>query len=157
MSTRYWLMKSEPEAFSIEDLRDRSGGVEAWDGVRNYQARNFMRDEMKQGDRAIFYHSGRHPAAVGTMRVVREGYPDETALDTESDHYDPRSSPENPIWFMVDVKFESIFRRPVPLAEIRGIETLSGMQLLKKGNRLSIMPVTRKEFDTILRLGNRDA
>lgn len=153
MSQRFWLMKSEPSTFSIEDLKNSPDSTDHWDGVRNYQARNFMRDDMKVGDRVLFYHSGKNPAVVGTMTVVRESYPDHTAQDPDSDHYDPKSTGENPIWYMVDVKFERIFPRPVPLKELRGIPALADMQLLKKGNRLSIMPVSRKAFERIASLG----
>jgi predicted RNA-binding protein with PUA-like domain len=146
-------MKSEPSTFSIDDLEKSPGGTDHWDGVRNYQARNFMRDDMKAGDRVLFYHSGKAPAVVGTMRVVRGGYPDATAQDPESDHFDPKSSPENPIWYMVDVRFEERFARPVPLKALRGVPALAGMQLLQRGNRLSILPVTRAQFDTILEMG----
>lgn len=152
MTTGFWLMKSEPGTFSIDDLESCPNGTDHWDGVRNYQARNFMRDDMRKGDRVLFYHSGKQPAVVGTMTVVREGYPDHTARDPDSDHFDPKSTQENPIWYMVDVRFESRFFRTVPLKQLRGVPALADMQLLKKGNRLSIMPVTRQEFETIVGL-----
>ena len=155
MAASYWLMKSEPGEFSIDDLKNAPGGVDHWDGVRNYQARNFMRDEMNKGDRVLFYHSGKNPAVVGTARVAREGYPDFTALDPKSGHYDPKSSKEDPRWYMVDVKFEKKFSRPVPLAELRTTPGLEGMMLLKKGMRLSIQPVTKREFDIVVSLGRK--
>lgn len=150
MAKRYWLMKSEPTEFSIEDLAAQPDQTDHWDGVRNYQARNFMRDEMQVGDGVLFYHSRTKPAVVGTATVVRAGYPDHTAWDPQSHHYDPKSTPENPIWFMVDIRFASRFKRPLPLAELRRIPGLENMTLLRRGNRLSVMPVTAKEFDIIV-------
>jgi predicted RNA-binding protein with PUA-like domain len=155
MPQRYWLMKSEPFEFSIQDLKNRPDQTEPWDGVRNYQARNFMRDDMRIGDRVLFYHSRTHPAVVGTARIVKESYPDHTARDRDSKHFDPKSTPEKPIWFMVDIQFETEFSRPIPLSELRGISELKDMILLKKGNRLSIFPVTPSEFHTILALAGK--
>ena len=152
MAQQYWLMKSEPNEFSLEDLQNCSNQTEPWDGVRNYQARNFMRDEMRVRDRVLFYHSGKHPAVNGTARIVKAGYPDHTARDSGSKHFDPKSTPEEPIWFMVDIQFEEEFAPPIPLAELRKISGLKNMILLRKGNRLSVMPVTPKEFNTILSL-----
>ena len=154
MPTKYWLMKSEPGEFSLEDLQNAPDRTDHWDGVRNYQARNFMRDEMRQGDRVLFYHSGKKPEVVGTARIARAGYPDHTARDPQSNHYDPKSSKENPIWYMVDVRFESAFANPIPLKALREVPALKNMFLLRKGNRLSIMPVTQKEFDTIVKMEN---
>ena len=154
MPTKYWLMKSEPGEFSLEDLKNAPDRTDHWDGVRNYQARNFMRDEMRQGDRVLFYHSGKKPEVVGTARIARAGYPDHTARDPQSNHYDPKSSKENPIWYMVDVRFESAFANPIPLKALREVPALKNMFLLRKGNRLSIMPVTQKEFDTIVKMEN---
>jgi predicted RNA-binding protein with PUA-like domain len=155
MSTQYWLMKTEPGEYSLEDLKAEKNQTEHWDGVRNYQARNFMRDQMQVGDGVLFYHSGKKPQVVGTARVVRTGYPDHTAWDPKSNHYDPKSMPENPIWFMVDIQFESEFERPLPLRELRRVAALNDMLLLRRGNRLSVMPVTKKEFQTIVRLGQK--
>ena len=152
---RYWLMKSEPDEYSFEDLWNDKGRRTHWDGVRNYQARNFMRDDMQVGDRVLFYHSGKKPEAVGTARIVKTGYPDHTAWDPENNHFDPKSSPENPIWYMVDIKFESEFKTPIPLKRLREVAELEDMTLLRRGNRLSVMPVTKKEFDTITRLGRK--
>lgn len=149
---RCWLMKSEPSAFSIEDLKNAPNGTDHWDGIRNYQARNLMRDEMKRGDRVLFYHSSADPTAVvGTARVVREAYPDHTALHPDSKYFDPKSMSENPRWVMVDIQFESQFAVPLTLAELRKLPQLHDMMLLKKGQRLSIQPVTEEEFGTIVR------
>lgn len=149
---RCWLMKSEPSAFSIEDLKNAPNGTDHWDGIRNYQARNLMRDEMNRGDRVLFYHSSADPTAVvGTARVVREAYPDHTALDPDSKYFDPKSMSENPRWVMVDIQFESQFAVPLTLAELRKLPQLNDMMLLKKGQRLSIQPVTEEEFGTIVR------
>jgi predicted RNA-binding protein with PUA-like domain len=153
MAKQYWLMKSEPGAYSIDDLKSAPGGTDHWDGVRNYQARNFMRDEMKPGDRVLFYHSGKNPSVVGTAAVSQKGYPDHTARDPKSDHYDPKSTEENPIWYMVDIRFEQKFPRPVPLSEMRKTRGLEKMMLLKKGMRLSIQPVLREEFDIVVSMG----
>ena len=147
----YWLMKSEPDVYGIDDLK--AAGVDHWDGVRNYQARNMMRDQMKPGDLAFFYHSNTEvPGIVGIMEIVREGYPDHTAFDPESKYYDPKSDPDNPRWFMVDVRFVRKLRRVIPLAELKQYPQLADMPLVKKGNRLSIMPVTPEQWDFILSL-----
>jgi predicted RNA-binding protein with PUA-like domain len=151
-SRNYWLFKSEPSGFSLDDLRRRPDATEHWDGVRNYQARNYLRDRIKIGDLLLFYHSNiADPAAVGIAEVVREGYPDFTALDPESDHFDPRSSAENPLWFMVDVRFVRELPRPVTLAQMRDDPALSGMPLLNR-SRLSIQPVTVDQWREILLL-----
>ncbi len=147
---KHWLFKSEPSDFSLQDLKDAPEQTECWDGVRNYQARNLMRDEMKLGDRVLFYHSNLNPSVVGTVTVVRESYPDHTSWDPDCKHFDPKSTPDNPRWFMVDVKFESEFPRPIPLAELRTLSGLEEMLLLRKGQRLSVQPVAPKEFQVIL-------
>lgn len=145
----YWLMKSEPDAFSIDDLAARKGKREHWDGVRNYQARNFMRD-MKKGDIVLFYHSScAEPGVVGLASVAREAYPDHTALDPESKYFDPKSDPDNPRWFMVDIQLKQKWAAPVTLAAMKQNPALEGMPLLKRGNRLSVMPVTADEFEII--------
>jgi predicted RNA-binding protein with PUA-like domain len=147
----YWLMKSEPEAFSIDDLQAMPEQTEHWDGVRNYQARNMLRDEMKKGDLVFFYHSNcPQPAIVGIMQVVREGYPDFTAFDPNSKHFDPHSDPDKPRWMMVDVQFVRTLKRPIPLSELRQYHELAGMQLLRKGNRLSITPLSEEQWAFIL-------
>lgn len=148
---RYWLMKSEPEAFSIDDLRDRPLQTEHWDGVRNYQARNMMRDEMKIGDRVFFYHSNcDEPGIVGIAEVVREGYPDFTAFDPDDKHFDPKSDPDKPTWIMVDVKFVRKLSRTISLKELKLKDELAELALLRRGNRLSIMPVTAAQWAFIL-------
>ncbi|MFO7812416.1 MAG: EVE domain-containing protein [Pelovirga sp.] len=149
----YWLMKSEPEAFSIDDLQARPGQTEPWDGVRNYQARNFMRDDMHIGDQVFFYHSNCEvPGIVGIMEVAGNSYPDPTAFDPQSKYFDPKSSPDQPRWFLVDVKYIRHTRRKIPLAELKENDPLENMPLVRKGNRLSIMPVTKEQWDYILRL-----
>lgn len=149
---KYWLMKSEPGTYAIDDLMARPGGIDHWDGVRNYQARNFMRDEMNKGDQVLLYHSGKQPSVVGLATVVSEGYPDHTALDPDSDHPDPKSTPENPLWYMVDIRFEKKFDAPIPLAALRAEKGLNDMLLLKKGMRLSVQPVKKKEYDLIVKM-----
>ncbi|ALG68629.1 EVE domain-containing protein [Beggiatoa leptomitoformis] len=141
----YWLMKSEPTAFSIDDLERLT--VSGWDGVRNYQARNMLRDQMQVGDLAFFYHSNSKPAGiVGVMRVVKAGYPDDTALDASNPHYDPSSTPDNPRWYQVDVAFVQKFPRLLSLAMLKQHVLLQEMQVLRKGNRLSITPVAADEW-----------
>jgi len=153
---RYWLVKSEPEAFSFDDLLASPRRTTGWDGVRNYQARNTLRDEMKPGDLVLFYHSSTDPmAVVGTAEVVREGYPDETAFDSKHAHFDPKSKRESPTWYQVDLAARDKFARPVTLAELRGVKGLEKMVLLQRGSRLSVQPVTAKEFEIITRLGSR--
>ena len=150
---RHWLMKTEPEEFGIDDLARRPRKTEPWDGVRNYQARNMMRDEMKKGDRVFVYHSNcEAPGIVGLATVVREGYPDPTAFDPEDRHYDPKSDPANPRWYLVDVKFERKLRRTIPLTELKAQAALEGMALVRRGNRLSVMPVSEREWEYILSL-----
>ena len=152
---RYWLMKSEPNAYSFSDLMNEEGSKAEWDGVRNYQARNTMRDDMKVGDGVIFYHSNaKPPGAVGTAEVVREGYPDFTAWDPDSEHPDPKSTPDNPIWYMVDIKAVDEFKRLVPLRELKATPGLEEMPLVKN-SRLSVQPVTKPEWDIILALGDQ--
>jgi predicted RNA-binding protein with PUA-like domain len=146
---RFWLLKSEPDTFSIDDLKARPGETEHWDGVRNYQARNYLR-EMRCGDLAFFYHSNcDEPGIVGIVSVVREAYPDFTAFDPASPYYDPRSDPARPRWFMVDVQHKKTFRRPVTLRELKKQSELSEMALLRRGNRLSVMPISETEWQCI--------
>ncbi|CAI8867818.1 EVE domain-containing protein [Methylocaldum szegediense] len=150
---RYWLMKSEPSEFSIDDLEKRPHQTEHWDGVRNYQARNMMRDEMKVGDLAFFYHSNCDtPGIVGIMRIAREAYPDFTAFDINNKHYDPSSKPDDPRWFMVDVQFVRKLKRTITLNELKGRPELNGLALVRRGNRLSVMPVTAAQWEFILSL-----
>ena len=149
----YWLMKSEPSEFSIDDLKNRPSKTEPWDGVRNYQARNMMRDEMKKGDLAFFYHSNCDvPGIVGIMTIHKEGYPDPTAFDPDDKHYDPKSDPDNPRWILVDVKYKRKLKRTISLTELKDQKQLKDMKLLQRGNRLSVMPVSKKEWDYILSL-----
>src|SRR5262245_32593929 len=128
---RFWLLKSEPEWFSVDDLARSPQKTTCWDGVRNYQARNFLRDEMKLGDRVLFYHSGAEPAIVGTAVIVRDGYADDTAWQRDHPHFDERASPENPIWQMVDIQLEEVFDTPLSLDALRGVPALSDMELLR--------------------------
>lgn len=150
---RYWLMKSEPGAYSFSDLMEEEDSTAEWDGVRNYQARNTMRDEMKAGDGVLFYHSNAKPSAVvGIAAVAREGYPDHTAWDEGSEHPDPKSTPDNPIWYMVDIRGEAAFKRAVPLREIKATPGLENMALVKN-SRLSVQPVTAEEWAIVVGLG----
>ncbi|AOE48878.1 EVE domain-containing protein [Kangiella sediminilitoris] len=147
----YWLMKSEPDVFGIEHLKALPNQTDHWDGVRNYQARNMMRDDMKVGDQVFFYHSNcKPPAIVGIMEVTKEGYPDHTAFDPDEKYYDPKSNPDNPRWYMVDVKHVRDLKREIPLDELKSYPELSNMRLVQKGNRLSIMPIEKNEWDFIL-------
>lgn len=151
--TRYWLVKSEPDCFSIQDLAAAKGKTTYWDGVRNYQARNFMRDDMRPGDRVLYYHSSAEPpAVVGTATVVKPGYPDFTAEDKAADHYDPKHTAKNPIWYMVDIRLDEVFPRILPLEELREVAELKDMELLKRGSRLSVQPVREAEFEAIVKL-----
>ena len=146
----YWLFKSEPDVFSIDDLKSRPAGTEPWDGVRNYQARNFMRDEMKKGDLGLFYHSNcAEVGVVGVIEIVKESHPDPTAFDPESHYYDPKSSPDNPRWMMVAVQWKETFADTVTLQAIKDQPELNAMRLVQKGNRLSVMPVSATEFSHI--------
>ena len=149
---QYWLIKSEPETFSIQDLARAPKKTTSWEGVRNYQARNFLR-AMKRGDLAIYYHSNATPsAAVGVAKVVREAYPDDSAWDPTSDYHDPKATADNPIWSVVDVKLVEAFAREIPLDELRATKALAGMELLRRGSRLSVHPVTAAQFATVLKL-----
>ena len=149
----YWLMKSEPDVFGIDHLIAMPNKTEHWDGVRNYQARNMMRDQIKKGDLVFFYHSNcKEPGIVGIAKVVKEGYPDHTAFDPESKYYDPKSDPDNPRWYMVDIQHKRKLKRTITLQELKQHPQLEGMPLLRKGNRLSVMPVEKKHWDYILGL-----
>ena len=151
---RYWLMKSEPDVYSIDDLaRD---GTTSWSGVRNYQARNFMRDDMKIGDLVLFYHSNAEPPGVaGIAKVVRTAHPDLTALDPRSPYHDLKATPENPIWQMVDVGFVAAFKRIVSLDELRADPALAGMLVIKRGMRLSVQPVDLAHFKRVESMATR--
>lgn len=149
---RYWLVKSEPDSYSLDDL-ERDGRT-LWDGVRNYQARNFMRDDMKRGDGVLFYHSNaKPPALVGLARVAREAYPDPGQFDSSSDYYDPKATEEEPRWVVVDLEFVSRFERPVALEEMKKDDKLEGMLLLQRGQRLSVMPVEERHWQRLVELG----
>lgn len=151
MPMQYWLMKSEPNEFSIDDLARVK--VEPWDGVRNYQARNFMRDQMVVGDRAFFYHSScKVPAIVGTMEIASGPYPDPTAFDPKDAHYDPNSDADHPTWMLVDVRFLSKLKKPLTLEQLKREMVLADMRLVKRGNRLSVMPVDQKHWDYIVEM-----
>ncbi|MDA7878389.1 EVE domain-containing protein [bacterium] len=150
---KYWLMKTEPTTYSITDLENESNQTTCWEGVRNYQARNLLRDDIQEGDRVLFYHSAcKEPAVVGTAVVSRPGYADSHAFDKRSKYYDAKSDPENPRWYMVDVKLEKKFDSPVTLASLREKASLEDMVLLQKGSRLSVQPVKKKEFDIVLKM-----
>lgn len=147
-------MKSEPDVFSFDDLKSRPKQTEPWDGVRNYQARNFMRDEMQVGDLILFYHSNTNPPGVaGIAEVASKPYPDSTAFDKKSKYYDAKSDPENPRWILVDVKYHADLETMVSLEQMKGMSELAEMRVLQRGNRLSITPVTQAEFKAITQAG----
>lgn len=148
---QYWLMKSEPDVYGFDDLKKEK--TDHWDGIRNFQARNFMRDQMQKGDLAFFYHSNcEQPGIAGIMKIHRTAYPDFTAFDPKQKYYDAKSDPTNPRWFMVDVKYVRKLQRFVTLHELKLHSALKDMRLLKRGNRLSILPIEKKEWDYILKL-----
>src|SRR5262245_32307000 len=150
---QYWLMKSEPTAFSIDDLINSANHITHWEGVRNYQARNMMRDQMKPGDLAFFYHSNcEPPGIVGIVEIVKRAHADFTAFDPKSKYYDAKSAAEKPRWFMVDVRFKSKFKHMIPLQDLKQNPVLKAMTLLKRGNRLSITPVTQSEWLAIMEM-----
>jgi predicted RNA-binding protein with PUA-like domain len=149
----YWLMKSEPNTFGIDDLYKKPNQTEHWDGVRNYQARNMMRDDMKPGDLAFFYHSNCDvPGIVGIVEIVKEGYPDFSAFDPGDVHFDPKSDPVHPRWIMVDVKYVRALLRTISLKELKQYGELADLALLRRGNRLSVMPVGKDHWEFILGL-----
>src|SRR5258706_2154114 len=151
---KYWLMKCEPGAYAIDDLaRDKKT---SWEGVRNYQARNFMRDEMKKGDKVLFYASNADPSGVtGIAEIVREAYPDQFATKKGHKYYDEKATPDNPIWYMVDIGFVETFPHIIPLDTLKEAPGLENMVVTKKGSRLSIQPVTKSQFDIVSKLGRR--
>ncbi|HET8771644.1 MAG TPA: EVE domain-containing protein [Gemmatimonadaceae bacterium] len=150
---RYWLVKSEPDVFSFDDLLKAPKKTTHWDGVRNYQARNTMRDDMKKGDGVFFYHSSADPTGiVGICEVAREAYPDHTAFDAKDPHFDPKSKKDAPTWYMVDLKAVKKLPRLVTLAELKGVKGLEKMVLLQRGSRLSVQPVTAKEWEIVTEL-----
>jgi predicted RNA-binding protein with PUA-like domain len=148
---KYWLMKSEPDVFSIDHLKTKKKS--GWDGVRNYQARNYMRDDMGAGDMVLFYHSSCEvPGVAGLARVSKTSHPDPSQFDSKSEYYDPKATKDNPRWFMVEVEFVEKFDRVITLSEIKSKKELASMPLVQKGSRLSINPVTDKEYKTILEM-----
>ena len=148
---QYWLMKSEPDTYSIDDLQ--SFGVDHWDGIRNYQVRNFFRDQMQVGDQAFFYHSNcKEPGIVGTMEIVSKAYPDHTAFDPSEKYFDSKSDPENPRWLMVDVRYIRHLDRMIMLGELRQQRQIADMKLLQRGNRLSVLPLSKMEWQYILEM-----
>jgi len=150
---KYWLMKSEPSDYSFDDLKNERNSTAEWDGVRNYQARNLLRDEIKVGDEVLFYHSNSKPSAVvGTAKVVKNGYPDFTAWDPNSDHPDPKSTEENPIWYMVDIQAGETFRNPVSLSDVKVTTELLDMVLVRN-SRLSVQPVSESEYIKVISMG----
>jgi len=154
LAKKYWLFKSEPNTFSIDDLDKSRGKRTYWDGVRNYQARNFLRDEIKKSDGVLFYHSNADPlAVVGYCEVVKEGYPDHTQFDPDNRHFDPTALQKEPRWYMVDIKLVEKFNNPVTLKEIKENPKLKDFRLIQRGNRLSVMPIAKKEWDEIMKLG----
>jgi predicted RNA-binding protein with PUA-like domain len=153
MSKKFWLMKTEPDVFSIRDLKNRPGKKEHWDGVRNYQARNHMRDGMSVGDKVLFYHSSVDPVGIaGIATIVSAAHPDPTALDPKSKYHDPKATPSKNPWVMVDVKFDREFPRLITLDELRSAPGLEDMMVVKRGMRLSIQPVKPEEFEIVLKL-----
>ena len=148
----YWLFKSEPGCYSWQDLEAAPGQTTSWDGVRNYQARNFMK-AMKKGDLGFFYHSGADPSIMGVVEVVREAYPDHTAQDPENNHFDPRATPEKPIWEMVDVRLHKALPA-LSRKELSAHAALAGMELMRRGSRLSVQPVSAEAFEYIMHLAN---
>ena len=155
-SRRFWLVKSEPSTFSFDDLLRSPDRTTCWDGVRNYAARNFMRDGMKRGDRVLFYHSSTdEPAIVGICEVVREAYTDHTQFDAASDYHDPKSTPDAPTWVMVDLRAVEALPRPLSLTELKAQRVLEGMELLRRGSRLSVQPVEATHFAAIQKLAGR--
>jgi predicted RNA-binding protein with PUA-like domain len=149
----YWLMKSEQSCFSIDDLEKAPKKTTFWDGVRNYQARNLLRDTIKKGDQVFFYHSNSEPSAIaGIAEVVKEGYPDHTAFDPDELHFDPKSNKKEPTWYMVDIRHVRTFKKPLSLEQLKTVPALDDMMLLAKGSRLSVQPVTAKQWQTVLKL-----
>lgn len=151
---KYWLIKSEPDAFSIDDLKNAPAKKTHWDGVRNYQARNFMRDDMSKGDPVFYYHSNcKEPGIVGIAEIASGAYPDHTAFDSNEKYFDPKSDPDNPRWLMVDVRYKRKTKRLISLSEIKQhTDQLEGFPLVRRGNRLSVMPVSKEHWDFIASL-----
>ena len=156
MAGKFWLFKSEPECYSMDHLKNEKGGIGSWDGVRNYQARNLLRDDVKKGDGVLFYYSNTAIIGVaGIAEVVRSGYPDHTARDPENEHFDSKATEDNPIWYMVDIKFCEKFVEVLPLTLLKATPGLEKMMLTQRGSRLSIQPVTKSEWRIVTKLGRR--
>lgn len=156
MSKQYWLLKTEPNSFSIQDLEKATKKTTAWEGVRNYQARNFLRDQIKKGDEVFLYHSSTDiPAIVGTATVVKAGYPDESQYNTKSKYYDATATPTNPRWYLIDIQHQTTYDTPIGIQTLRKIPELSDMKLLQKGMRLSVQPVSKKEWDHIIKMSKK--
>ncbi|WP_438865611.1 EVE domain-containing protein [Neptunicella sp.] len=153
---QYWLFKSEPDAFSIDDLAAMPNQTEHWDGIRNYQARNYLRDEVKLGDQVFFYHSScKDVGIVGVAEVVKESYPDDSQFNPESNYFDPKANPDNPRWMMVDIKFKQKFDNILSLKNIKAMPEITEIGLVKKGHRLSIMPVTKQEWQFLYKAATK--
>ena len=156
MSEKNWLFKADPKDYSIDDLANERNQTTSWDGIRNYMARNLLRDEIKKGHEILLYHSNANPKGiVGLGKVVRSAYPDDTALDRSSVYYDPKSTKENPIWYMVDVKLIEIFPKVIELRELKETKDLAKMMLTQRGSRLSIQPVRKSEWNIIMQLASQ--
>jgi len=154
LAKKYWLFKSEPTDFSIDDLDKSPGKKTYWDGIRNYQARNFIRDDIRKGDGVLFYHSNADPlAVVGYCEIVKEAYPDHTQFDPDNKHFDPTALQKEPRWYMVDIRLSEIFKHLIILKEIKENPKLKDFRLIQRGNRLSVFPVNKKEWDEILKMG----
>ena len=155
MAKRYWLFKSEPDVFSISDLSKSPGKKTYWEGVRNYQARNFIRDDMQKGDGVLFYHSRTEMLAiVGRCEIIKEAYPDHTQFNPDSKYFDPTATKKDPRWYMVDIKLKEIFKKPVTLKAIKENPKLKNFRLIQRGNRLSVFPVSKEEWNEILKMGS---
>ena len=155
MAKKYWLFKSEPSEFSWNDLKKSKNQTTFWDGVRNYQARNFLRDEIERGDGVLFYQSNTDQlAVVGYCEVVKEGYPDHTQFDSKNSHFDPKAKKDSPTWFMVDIKLVKEFKNLITLESIKANPKLKNMKLIQRGQRLSIQPVTKTEWGEILKMAD---
>ncbi len=151
--TNYWLLKTEPSTFSIFDLQNNSNQTTQWEGIRNYQARNFIKDQMKVGDKVFIYHSVKEPIGIfGTGQIIKQAYPDYFQFDSSSKYYDAKARPEKPIWFMVDLKLEQIFDKPITLAQLKSYNELKEMLVVQKGSRLSVQPVSEKHWNFIYSL-----
>ena len=155
-ATQYWLFKSEPDVFSIDDLKAAPKKTTHWDGVHNYQARNLLRDEIKKGDKVLYYHSRVQPIGVaGVARVSRSGYPDPVQFDPKHKYFDAKSDPEDPRWYCVDVTWERTFAEVIPLADLKAAKALKDMMVVQRGSRLSVQPVTKREFEAVLAMADR--